>query len=201
MEAGAIAALAQVPRSWGTGADGTAGPGAGTVPDAPVLAAVQRLGEIPGVSQWLAVVIIAEIGLDMTVFPAPARWSPGSGVPVRGPVRHPAREGQAEERQQLRPRRRRAGRPRRLPHRHLLRGTVPADRPPPRQGHRPDRGRPLDHDHRLAPAVQTPPPAYRDLGEDHYAARASRDKKIRGHLRELQALGLTITITSDDQAA
>ena len=34
-------------------------------------------------------------------------------VPVRRPVRHPARQGQAEERQQLHPRRRRAGRHRR----------------------------------------------------------------------------------------
>jgi transposase len=37
-----------------------------------VLAAAHRLAEIPGLSLWLAIVIIAEIGLNMAVFPTPA---------------------------------------------------------------------------------------------------------------------------------
>ena len=72
MEDQAIAALAQVEESWGVDADGETGPGRGTGPDSPVLAAAYRLAEIPGVSVWLAIVIIAEIGLNMALFPTPA---------------------------------------------------------------------------------------------------------------------------------
>jgi transposase len=49
-----------MPAAWGVNADGTTGPDAGTGPDAPVLNAVARLAEIPGVSQDLARAIIAE---------------------------------------------------------------------------------------------------------------------------------------------
>jgi transposase len=60
---------AAMPAAWGVDADGTTGPGAGTGPDAPVLNAVARLAEIPGVSPDLARSILAETGLDMTRFP------------------------------------------------------------------------------------------------------------------------------------
>ena len=53
-------------------ATGETGPGCGTSPDSQVLAAAHRLAEIPGVSLWLAIVIIAEISLDMTLFPTAA---------------------------------------------------------------------------------------------------------------------------------
>ncbi len=72
MEAGAIAALAQAKESWGVDATGGTGPGRGTSPDSQVLAAAYRLAEIPGISVWLAIVIIAEIGLNMSAFPTPA---------------------------------------------------------------------------------------------------------------------------------
>ena len=72
MEDQAIAALADVRESWGVDASGEAGPQAGTSPGSPVLAAAHRLAEIPGISLWLAIVIIAEIGLNMAVFPTPA---------------------------------------------------------------------------------------------------------------------------------
>jgi transposase len=72
MQTQAIAALAQVPQSWGVDPDGETGPAAGTNPGSPVLAAAHRLAEIPGLSLWLAIVIIAEIGLNMSVFPTPA---------------------------------------------------------------------------------------------------------------------------------
>jgi transposase len=201
MEAGAIAALAQVQESWGVDADGQAGPGCGTGPDAPVLAAVRRLAEIPGISEWLAVVIIAEIGLDMTVFPAPARlvswmglcrpaaqsgtWH-GKGKPKKGNSYARAAAGQAalgasrtatfcgERYRRIARRRGKA-----------IAQTAVA------------RSLMIIVWHLLS----DPAARFRDLGEDHYAARTSRDKKIRGHLRQLQALGLTITITADEHAA
>src|SRR6266536_2583538 len=54
-------------------AHGTTGPDAGTGPDAAVLAAIQRLDEIPGIARHTAQVILVELGLDMDVFPTPAQ--------------------------------------------------------------------------------------------------------------------------------
>jgi transposase len=58
----------QVPAAWGVDADGVTGPQAGTGPDAVILPAVARLDEITGCGIIAAQAIIAEIGLDMTVF-------------------------------------------------------------------------------------------------------------------------------------
>jgi Transposase IS116/IS110/IS902 family len=60
---------AAIPAARGAGGGGTTGPGAGTGPGAAVLAAINRLDDIPGIGRHTAQVIIAEIGLDMSVFP------------------------------------------------------------------------------------------------------------------------------------
>jgi hypothetical protein len=65
--------IAQIPAAWGVDADGTTGPDAGRGPDAAVLPAVARLDEITGCGIISAQAIIAEIGLDMTVFGTPGR--------------------------------------------------------------------------------------------------------------------------------
>ena len=46
-----------------------------------------------------------------------------------------------------------------------------------------------------------PAARYRDLGPDWHATHVSRDKKIRNHIRGLQALGLTVTVADDEHAA
>jgi transposase len=69
----AAAQVARIPASWGIDPDGTTGPGAGKAPDAAVLPAVARLDEITGCGPVAATAIIAEIGLDMTVFGSPGR--------------------------------------------------------------------------------------------------------------------------------
>jgi transposase len=61
--------IAAIPAAWGVNADGTTGPGAGLGENAPVLPAVIRLDEVTGIGQDAAQVIIAEVGLDMTIFP------------------------------------------------------------------------------------------------------------------------------------
>ena len=48
--------------------------------------------------------------------------------------------------------------------------------------------------------MSDPQARYHDLGPDFYASRTSRDKKIRTHLQGLQALGVSVTITADEQA-
>jgi transposase len=65
--------LAAIPAAQGVNADGATGPGAGTGPDAAVLPAIQRLDEIPGVGRHTAQVLLAELGLDMGVFPTPGQ--------------------------------------------------------------------------------------------------------------------------------
>jgi transposase len=71
---------AAMPAAWGTDPDGTTGPGAGGGPDAPVLNAVARLAQIPGISPDLARAIIAETGLDMTRFPTAAHLVSWAGL-------------------------------------------------------------------------------------------------------------------------
>ncbi|WP_440102834.1 transposase [Streptosporangium sp. H16] len=41
-----------------------------------------------------------------------------------------------------------------------------------------------------------PATRYFDLGADYHANRVDKDKKIRTHVRQLEALGLTVTLTS-----
>src|SRR5215470_5148332 len=71
---------AAMPAGWGVNADGSTGPDAGTGPDAPVLNAVARLAEIPGISPDLARSIIAETGLDMGRFPTAAHLVSWAGL-------------------------------------------------------------------------------------------------------------------------
>jgi transposase len=46
-----------------------------------------------------------------------------------------------------------------------------------------------------------PAARYHDLGPDYYDTRTDRDRKIRNHIRQLQALGLDVTITPAEDAA
>jgi transposase len=88
------AVIAALPAAQGVDADGTTGPHAGIGPNAPVLPALARLDEIPGVGAKTAQVIIAEIGLDMTRFPTAAHlvsWARLSPRTVQsGPATVPA---------------------------------------------------------------------------------------------------------------
>jgi transposase len=73
-------AVTATPAAWGVDADGATGPDAGTGPDAAARPAVQRLAEIPGLSEDLARAVIAEIGLDMTRFPDAAHLVSWAGL-------------------------------------------------------------------------------------------------------------------------
>ncbi len=201
MEAGAIEALAQVEESWGVDATGETGPGCGTGPDSLVLAAAYRLAEIPGISVWLAIVIIAEIGLNMVAFPTPAHLVSWTGL-CRSAAQSGTRHGKGKQKKGNSYARAAAGqaaigafgtatflgeRYRRIARR---RGGAIAQ---------------------VAVArsimiivwhlLSDPAARYRDLGPDWHDTHVNRDKKIRSHIRGLQALGLTIAITADEQAA
>jgi transposase len=73
-------AAAAIPAGWGINPDGTTGPQAGAGPDAAVIPAVARLAEIPGISPMLARAIIAETGLDMGRFPTAAHLVSWAGL-------------------------------------------------------------------------------------------------------------------------
>ena len=49
--------------------------------------------------------------------------------------------------------------------------------------------------------LASPAARYHDLGPDHYDTRTDRDRKIRNHVRQLQALGLDVTLAPAGQAA
>jgi transposase len=201
MEDQAIAALAEVPQSWGVDADGQTGPQAGTSPDSPVLAAAHRLAEIPGLSLWLAIVIIAEIGLDMAAFPTPAHLVSWLGL-CRSAASSGTRAGKGKPKKGNSYARAAAGQ-----------AAVGAARTATFLGERYARiaRRRAGAIAQVAVArsimiiawhlLNDPHARYRDLGPDFCARRTNRDKKIRTHILGLQALGVTVAVTGDEQAA
>jgi len=201
MEQQAIAALAEVEQSWGTDASGETGPGCGTSPGSPVLAAAHRLAEIPGISMWLAIVIIAEIGLNMAVFPTPAHLVSWMGL-CRSAAQSGTRTGKGKPKKGNRYARAAAGQ-----------AAIAAARTATFLGERYSRiarrrGKAITQA-AVARSIMIivwhllndPTARYRDLGPDWHARRTNRDKKIRTHLQGLQALGVTVAITDDEQAA
>ena len=201
MEDQAVAALAEVKESWGVDPAGETGPGRGTGPDSLILAAAHRLAEIPGISVWLAIVIIAEIGLTMSVFPTPAHLVSWMGL-CRSASQSGTRHGKGKPKKGNSYARAAAGqaalgaagtdtflgeRYRRIARR---RGKAIAQVAVARSIM-------IIAWHLLA----DPQARYRDLGPDWHARRTNRDKKIRNHIQGLQALGVTVAITGDEHAA
>jgi len=201
MEDQAIAALAQVEESWGVDATGETGPGRGTGPDSQVLAAAYRLAEIPGVSLWLAIVIIAEITLDMTLFPTAAHLVSWIGL-CRSATQSGARHGKGKQKKGNSYARAAAGQ--------AALGAAGTDTFLGERYRRiaRRRGKAIAQ---VAVArsimiiawhlLSDPQARYRDLGPDWHARRTNRDKKIRTHLQGLKALGVTVAITDDEHAA
>jgi transposase len=184
-----------IPATHGAGADGTTGPGA------PVLPAVARLDEITGCGTIAAQAIIAEIGLDMTVFGTPGRLVPwarrcpqtrqsakkttsgkaGTGNPclnaILGEIAAPAGRTDTFPGERYRRLARRRGKRKAITA--VARSVL------------------VIIFHLLA----GPQARYRDLGPDFYDNRISTERKIANHVRQLQALGLTVTLTTTEDAA
>ena len=191
----------QIPAAQGVDADGTTGPGAGTGPGAPVLPAVARLDEITGCGIIAAQAVIAEIGLDMTVFGTPGRlvsWAKrcpqtrqsgkkttsgkaGKGNPylngILGEVAASASRTDTFLGERYRRLARRRGKRKALAA--IARSIL------------------VIIFHLLA----DPEARFHDLGPDFYDNRISRERKIRNHVRQLEALGLTVTLAPKEEAA
>ena len=186
---------AAMPAAWGVDADGTTGPDAGTGPDAPVLNAVARLAEIPGLSEDLARSIIAETGLDMTRFPTAAHLVSWAGLcpsaRQSGPRTRAGKKGQGDT---------------------WLRGSlgqaaIGAARTATFLGERYGRIARRRGKAKAQVAVARsilviiwhlladPAARFTDLGYGYYQARTDTDRKLRNHIRQIQALGFNVTIT------
>ncbi|MDX3103863.1 IS110 family RNA-guided transposase, partial [Nonomuraea angiospora] len=160
-----------------------------------VRAAVDRLDEIPGIGPLAAQVIIAEVGVDMSRFPTAdhlvswAKLSPrtlqsgakngagkvGKGNPYLKGVLGQAAAVAARTDTFLGERFRRI-----VKRRGKLRALVAVAR-----------SLLVTIWHLLADPYAT----FRDLGSDYYLNRLDTGKKIRNHVRQLEALGLTVTLT------
>ena len=188
-------AVTAMPAAWGVDGDGTTGPDAGTGPDATVLPAVARLAEIPGISPGLARAIIAEIGLDMSRFPTAAHLVSWAGLcpsaRQSGPLTRAGKKGQGDT---------------------WLRSTlgqaaIGAARTQTFLGERYWRIARRRGKAKAQVAVarsilviiwhllKDPEARFTDLGHGYYQARLDTDRKLKNHIRQIQALGFAVTIT------
>jgi transposase len=188
--------IAMLPAAQGVDADGTTGPHTDIGPDAPVLPALVRLDQIPGVGAKTAQVILAEIGLDMTRFPTAAHlvsWARLSPRTVQsGPRQRPGKTGK--------------GNP-------YLKGVLgeaaaAAAKTDTFLGARyrrlvKRRGK-LKALVAIARSILTiawqlladPTARYHDLGADYYTRRIDTARRTRSHVRQLEALGYTVTLAA-----
>ena len=187
------AALEAIPAARGVGADGV--PSADPGPGAAVLPADRRLAEIPGVSLELARAIIAETGLDMTRFPTAAHLASWAGLAPAarqsGPrTRKPAKgKGDAYLKG------------------HCTQAAAGAAKTDTFLGERLRRlSRKLGGTRARCAVGRSilviiwhlladPEARFADLGPDWHQRKTDRDRKTRTHLRGLQALGYTVTLT------
>jgi transposase len=162
---------------------------------APFAEAVARLDEIPGVGVTAAQTIVAEVGLDMSRFPTPAhlaswaRFAPG----VSESAGH--QKGNAG-----------TGHGNHYLARVLGEAAVGASRTGTFLGERYRRIARRRGKKRAIVAVgrsilmivwallSDADAQFVDLGADHYGARINPQRRVRNHVRELQALGYTVTL-------
>ena len=190
----ARAALDAIPAAWGTDASGETGPAAGGEQDAAVLPAADRLAQVPGISKELAIAIIAETGLDMSVFPTPAHqasWAGLAPLAASSGTRTAARKGHGNATLKG----------------HCTQAAMGASRTQTFLGERYRRLARRAGGNRACCAVArsilviiwhllaTPEARYTDLGPDWHQRKNDRDRQITAHIRKLQALGLSVHIT------
>ena len=193
--------IAQIPAAWGVDADGVTGPGAGTGPDAVIVPAVARLDEITGCGVIAAQAVIAEIGLDMTVFGTPGRlvsWAKrcpqtrqsgkkttagkaGKGNPwlngILGEIAASASRTHTFLGERYRRIARRRGKRKALA---AIAGSILVI---------------------IFHLLADPAARFRDLGPGYYDTYIDKQRKTRNLIRQLEALGHTVTLAPAQAAA
>lgn len=164
---------------------------------APFAEAAERLDEIPGIGPVAAAIILAEIGVDMSRFPTAghlcswAKFSPGINSSA-GKSKGNGSTGHGN----------------RYLARVLGEAAVVAGRTDTFLGERYRRLARRRGKKRAIVAVgrsilvivwhllQDPEARFRDLGADHFSRRTNPDTIKRNHVRQLEALGYTVTLTT-----
>jgi len=187
------ACLQAIPAAWGVTADGVPSPDPGQ--GAAALAAAARLAEVPGMSPSLAMAVIAETGLDMSRFPTAAHlvsWA-GLAPSARQSGARSRKPGKGQGNAYLRG--------------YCTQAANGAARTDTFLGERLRRLSRRVGGARARCAVarsilvivwhllNDPSARFVDLGADWHQRKTDRDKKIAGHLRQLRALGLQVTVT------
>jgi transposase len=190
------AAAAAMPAARGADGDGTAGPDAGAGPDAAVLPAVARPAEIPGISPGLARSVIAGTGLDMSRFPTAAHLVSRAGLCPSarqpGPRTRAGKKGQGGTWLRGSPGQAATGAARTQAFPGERYGRIARRRGKARAQVAVARSILVITWHLLA----DPAARFTDLGHRYYQARTDKDKKVKNHIRQIQALlGHPITIT------
>ena len=160
-----------------------------------MLNAVARLAEIPGISNDTARAVIAETGLDMSRFPTAGHLVSWAGLcpsaRQSGPRTRAGKKGQGDT---------------------WLRGSLGqaangAARTATFLGERYSRIARRRGKAKAQVAVarsilviiwhllSDPAARYTDLGASYYQTRTDTDRKIRNHIRQIQALGFEVTLT------
>ena len=182
-------------RSVGVNTDGTTGPGAGTSPDAPVLNAVARLAEIPGISEDLARSVIAGTGLNITRSLPPPTWCPGLACAPQpaSPALVPGPAGRARATATC------AAASARPPSALPGTNTFPGERYSRIARRRGQAKAQVAVARSILVIIwhllADPATRYTDLGYGYYQARTDTDRKLRNHIRQIQAPGFDVTLT------
>jgi len=191
----ATALASALPAAWGVNTGGATGPNAGTSPDAPVPNAVTRLAQIPGISEDPARSIIAETGPDMTRFPTAARLVSWAGLcpsaRQSGPRTRPGKKGQGN------------GYLRGSPGQAAIGASHTATFLGERYHQIARRRGKAKAQVAIARSLLVitwhllagPTARYTDLGPGYHAARTDTDRKLRNHIRQIQAPGFDISLT------
>jgi transposase len=196
--------LASVPAARGVDAGGATGPDAGRDQDAAVLPAADRLDEIPGTGRQSAAALIAEIGLDMSRFPAPEALVSWAGLTPTARQSGP-RKGRGKK-----------GHGNTYAKRICVLAACAAANTDTFPGERFRRlaSRPGGGGRKKAGCaagrsilvivrhlLNDPAARYRDLGPDWHARHTDRNRKARNAQRQLEALGFDVVITLREDAA
>jgi hypothetical protein len=181
-------------QAWGIDADGATGPAAGLGSDAAVLPAAARLDEIPGISPEIAAAIIAETGLDMSRFPTAGHLVSCAGLCPRA-IQSGPRTRQAK------------GQGSTYLCSYLGQAAIGATKTPAFLGERYRRIARRRGGAKAQVAVARsilviiwhllgdPAARYTDLGPGHYETTVNKSRTARSHIRQLEALGDTVTLT------
>ena len=159
---------------------------------APYEEQLQQAESMPGWGRRSAQDAVAETGVDMTKFPTGGHLSSWAG---KTPLDHQSgkRAGRARHKKGNKYLAAVTGKAGRRQDRHPRRRPLPQARPQPRQRQSP--GRPRQHPAEGLPqAAVQPGMRYQDLGPDYYERQAATRRKIAYHVREIQALGLEVTL-------